>query len=188
MSTAKLTAQSLIDSPLGQVLLARTEHGLAGLWFTEGQRDFPGTLGAASRPDDALFQQVQSNLQQYWAAPAGQAMDFKVPLDLIGTPFQQAVWRALLAIPHGGICSYGDIARRLGSPQAVRAVGGAVGRNPISIIVPCHRVVGQNTQLTGYSGGLHRKIALLAQEGHAVQGGRLQRASSLASPTQGVLL
>jgi methylated-DNA-[protein]-cysteine S-methyltransferase len=187
MSTAKLTAQSLIDSPLGQVLLARTEQGLAGLWFTEGQRDFPGVLNATPRPNDALFQQVRLQLDQYWAAPAGEVVDFDVPLDLIGTPFQQAVWRALTAIPHGGICSYGEIAQRLGSPRAVRAVGGAVGRNPLSIIVPCHRVVGQDAQLTGYSGGIYRKIALLAQEGHAVHGGRLQRVSTSAA-VQGVLL
>lgn len=179
------TAQTHIDSPLGRVLLARTAQGLAGLWFTEGQRDFPGVLNADSRPDDALFHQVNAELTRYWNALPGQPLDFKVPLDLIGTAFQQAVWRELLNIPHGGICSYGDIALRLGSAQASRAVGMAVGRNPISIIVPCHRVLGRDTRLTGYSGGLHRKIALLAQEGHVVHGQRLHRPSS---PHQASLL
>ncbi|RZL01202.1 MAG: methylated-DNA--[protein]-cysteine S-methyltransferase [Rubrivivax sp.] len=178
------TAQTHIDSPLGTVLLARTERGLAGLWFVEGQRDFPGALKAEVRPDDGLFHQVNAELNHYWTLPPGQPLDFKVPLDLIGTAFQQAVWRELLTIPCGGLCSYGDIARRLGSAQASRAVGMAVGRNPISIIVPCHRVVGRDTQLTGYSGGLHRKIALLAQEGHVVHGQRLQR----PSPRQASLL
>ncbi|MBA4108767.1 MAG: cysteine methyltransferase [Leptothrix sp. (in: Bacteria)] len=169
------TAQMHIDSPLGKVLLARTALGLAGLWFAEGQRDFPGTLNASTKPDDPLFKEVESQLQRYWAAPSGMAAHFDVPLDLLGTPFQQSVWRALLTIAHGEICSYGDIAQRLGNRHANRAVGLAVGRNPISVIVPCHRVLGRDTRLTGYSGGLHRKMALLTQEGHLVHGDRLHR-------------
>ena len=167
------TAQTQIDSPLGRVLLARTTRGLAGLWFTEGQRDFPGTLQAPSSPHDVLFRQVEAQLQRYWTEPRGMNANLDVPFDFIGTPFQQAVWQALLAIPHGKICSYGDIARQLNMPKASRAVGMAVGRNPISILVPCHRVVGQNRHLTGYSGGMHRKTALLVREGHRVQGTRL---------------
>ncbi len=169
------TAQTHIDSPLGRVLLARTAQGLSGLWFVEGQRDFPGAVNAPTKQHDPLFRAVQEQLQRYWAAPAGAAANFDIPLDLVGTVFQEAVWRALLTIAHGDLCSYGDIARRLGNPQANRAVGMAVGRNPISIIVPCHRVVGHDTQLTGYSGGLHRKIALLTQEGHVVHDNRLHR-------------
>lgn len=169
------TAQTHIDSPLGQVLLARTAQGLAGLWFAEGQRDFPGKLDAPMAPHDPLFQEVEMQLQRYWAAPQGTAAHFDMPLDLVGTAFQQAVWRALLTIAHGEICSYGDIAQRLGNPKANQAVGMAVGRNPLSIIVPCHRVVGRDAQLTGYSGGMHRKIALLTQEGHLVHDNRLHR-------------
>ncbi|MBC7699284.1 methylated-DNA--[protein]-cysteine S-methyltransferase [Aquabacterium sp.] len=169
------TAQTHIDSPLGQVLLARTAQGLAGLWFAEGQRDFPGRLEAPMAPNDPLFQDVEMQLQRYWDAPQGTLAHFNIPLDLLGTAFQQSVWRALLTMAHGEICSYGDIAQRLGNPQAHRAVGMAVGRNPISIIVPCHRVVGRDTQLTGYSGGMHRKIALLTQEGHLVHDDRLHR-------------
>lgn len=170
------TAQTHIDTPLGKVLLARTALGLAGLWFAEGQRDFPGTLHAPEDPHDELFQSVEVQLQRYWAEPSGNAVIFDVALDLVGTPFQQDVWRALLTISHGETCSYGDIAQRLGNPRANRAVGMAVGRNPISIIVPCHRVIGRDAQLTGYSGGMHRKMALLTQEGHLFRGQRLQPA------------
>jgi methylated-DNA-[protein]-cysteine S-methyltransferase len=98
---------------------------------------------------------------------AGQALRFDVPLDLSGgTPFQQAVWHALLTVPSGQSRSYGQLAAQLNNPQAVRAVGAAVGRNPVSIIVPCHRILGAGGQLTGYAGGLWRKEALLRLEGH----------------------
>ena len=97
-----------------------------------------------------------------------------MPLDLLGTPFQIAVWRELRAIEPGCTCSYGDIARKLGSPTAGRAVGAAVGRNPVSVIVPCHRVLGSDGSLTGYAGGLERKTALLRIE--AVRGTRYRAA------------
>lgn len=179
--TASLTAQCHIDSPLGRVLLARTVKGLAGLWFAEDQKYLPGELGVACRPDDALFAQVRTQLDRYWRAPAGQPVDFKVPLDLIGTPFQQAVWQVLLTLQHGQTGTYGHIAERLGNPKSSRAVGAAVGRNPISIIVPCHRVVGGGAQLTGFAGGLHRKVALLTQEGHFVRDDRLHRPTEAAN-------
>jgi methylated-DNA-[protein]-cysteine S-methyltransferase len=103
-------------------------------------------------------------LQQYFA---GERSQFDVPVDLgRGTPFQQSVWAALRGIPPGATTSYGAISQRLGKASAVRAVGGAVGRNPISIIVPCHRVVGANGAMTGYAGGLPRKVALLQLESH----------------------
>ena len=104
--------------------------------------------------------------EQLTAYFAGQRSDFDLPLDLShGTAFQQAIWQALLAIPHGTTTSYGELGARIGNPAAVRAVGAAVGRNPISVIVPCHRVIGMNGALTGYAGGLHRKTALLTLEG-----------------------
>ncbi len=165
-------AQMRVASPLGPVLLARTSLGLAGLWF-EGQKDCPDLSHVASPSGDALLKQVRQQLQDYWDAGATQSPRFEVPLDLIGTPFQRSVWQALLDIPYGSTTGYGDIARRVSSPQSSRAVGAAVGRNPISIIVPCHRVVGSHTQLTGYSGGMHRKVALLQQEGHAIHGDRV---------------
>ncbi|MDE2400616.1 MAG: methylated-DNA--[protein]-cysteine S-methyltransferase [Burkholderiales bacterium] len=165
-------AQTQVDSPLGPILLARTSKGLAGLWFKD-QKDYPGLLDAPRLDRDALLQDVVKQLDRYWTAPPGRTPRFDVPLDLIGTPFQQAVWHALLHILPGQTCSYGHIAQVAGRPQASRAVGAAVGRNPVSIIVPCHRVVGQSAQLTGYSGGMHRKIDLLQREGHSVDGQRL---------------
>ncbi len=158
---AACTAQTTITTPLGAVLLARTASGLAGAWF-EGQKAYPVVIGAPRRDDDALLREAASQLAEYFA---GQRRRFDVPLDLRGTDFQRKVWRALLRIAAGQTSSYGAIAREVGSPRAVRAVGGAVGRNPISVIVPCHRVLGGDGSLTGYAGGLQRKSALLRLEG-----------------------
>ena len=154
------TAQTTIATPLGPLLLARTERGLAGAWF-EGQKHHPGPLIAVRRPDDALLREAADQLHAYFA---GERDAFELPLDLHGTGFQRAVWRALLTIPGGRTRSYGEIARALGAAAAVRAVGGAVGRNPVSVIVPCHRVVGSDGSMTGYAGGVERKRALLALE------------------------
>lgn len=154
------TAQSVIDSPLGPMLLARTETGLAGAWF-QNQKHHPLTIGAPERPDDPLLASAARQLAAYFA---GDGDAFDVALDLQGTPFQQAVWSELLRIAPGTTCSYGAIARRLGTVSSGRAVGSAVGRNPVSIIVPCHRVVGSTGALTGYAAGLDRKTALLRLE------------------------
>ena len=154
------TAQATIASPLGPVLLARTAAGLAGAWF-EGQQHHPGALAAPQRPADALLQEAAQQLQAYFD---GVRSAFELPLDLQGTAFQRSVWQVLQRIAPGATCSYGDIATALGSPSAVRAVGGAVGRNPVSVIVPCHRVVGRDGSLTGYAGGVDRKRALLRLE------------------------
>lgn len=158
---ARCTAQSRFDSPLGPVLIARTETGLAGLWF-EAQKWHPETLGAPEQPDDVLLQAAATQLADYFA---GRRSHFDLPLDLHGSDFQRAVWQSLCEIQAGATRSYADVARRVGAPLAVRAVGAAVGRNPISVIVPCHRVLGRNGSLTGYAGGLDRKRALLALEG-----------------------
>ena len=157
------TAQSRIASPLGPLLLARTAEGLAGVWF-EDQKHHPGRLDAPQVDDDALLVRTAAQLQAYFD---GASESFDLPLDLQGSPFQRAVWAALLAIEPGATRSYADIARAIGAPRAVRAVGAAVGRNPVSVIVPCHRVVGSGGALTGYAGGLDRKRALLALEGRA---------------------
>ncbi|WP_395141814.1 methylated-DNA--[protein]-cysteine S-methyltransferase [Schlegelella aquatica] len=155
------TAQRTLPSPLGPVLVARTPRGLAGLWF-EGQKDHPGPLCAPVVEDDRLLVEAQRQLDAYWM---GRLRVFDLPLDLHGTPFQRAVWQALLAVPAGHTRSYRDIARDIGLPSATRAVGAAVGRNPVSIVVPCHRIVGSSGHLTGYAGGLERKVALLRLEG-----------------------
>jgi methylated-DNA-[protein]-cysteine S-methyltransferase len=158
---ARCTAQAHLSSPLGPILLARTEAGLAGAWF-EAQKWHPEPLDAPERPDDPLLQQAAEQIAEYFA---GTRSHFELPLDLHGTAFQRSVWQALCGIEAGATQSYAAIARSLGSPQAVRAVGAAVGRNPVSVIVPCHRVVGTDGSLTGYAGGLDRKRALLVLEG-----------------------
>ena len=158
---AACTAQCTVTSPLGPVLLARTAKGLAGAWF-EGQKHHPGTLDAPVRQQDSLLRLAALQLQRYFD---GESTAFDLPIDLLGTPFQQSVWRALLSIPAGSTQTYSGIAEHVASSNAVRAVGSAVGRNPVSVIVPCHRVVGADGSLTGYAGGVDRKRALLALEG-----------------------
>lgn len=157
----RCTAQAVLPSAFGPLLWARTEAGIAGSWFVD-QKWFPPAFTAPQRPDDPLIREAARQMDAY---AAGERRHFDVPLDLHGTPFQQAVWRALLNIGNGETRTYGDIARTVGSPQAVRAVGAAVGRNPVSIIVPCHRVIGGDGSLTGYAGGLDRKQVLLRLEG-----------------------
>lgn len=153
--------QARYDSPLGPMIVAATDAGLAGLWF-EGQRHLPDSNGWAFAPGHPVLVEATSQLRDYFA---GRRTGFDLPLDLQGgTPFQQSVWRALLAIPAGGTTSYGSLSERVGRPTAVRAVGAAVGRNPLSIVVPCHRVLGRDGSLTGYAGGLERKTALLQLE------------------------
>ncbi|MFO6421071.1 methylated-DNA--[protein]-cysteine S-methyltransferase [Hylemonella sp. W303a] len=149
-----------LNTPLGTVLIARNAEGLSGLWF-EGQKYHPGTLSAPRLDDDTLLTDAVTNLCDYFTGKPLRAL----PVSPSGTPFQQAVWRALLAIPAGTTVSYGELARRLGRPDAARAVAAAVGRNPVSVIIPCHRVLGANGALTGYAGGLPRKQALLTLEG-----------------------
>ena len=154
------TVQAHAESPLGPVRLAASPQGLCGLWF-EGQRHEPQQAWP-EQADHPLLQQAALQLQQYLRGERG---GFDLPLDLSGgTPFQQAVWRALLAIGRGRTCSYGALSAQLGQPRAVRAVGAAVGRNPLSVVVPCHRVLGADGSLTGYAGGLDRKTALLTLE------------------------
>lgn len=149
-------------SPLGPMLLAATGNGLCGVWF-EGQRHGPTRVEWREDHAHPVLRQAVRQLQEWFG---GTRTAFELPLDLRGgTPFQQSVWQALLAIPRGGTTSYADLARRLGRPQAARAIGAAVGRNPVSIVVPCHRVLGSGGALTGYAGGLERKTALLQLEG-----------------------
>ena len=158
--------QMPFQSQLGPMTLAATQHGLAGVWF-DGQRHLPEALTAPSswpvNFENPVLLKTALQLTEYFA---GQRGAFDVPLDLSGgTIFQQSVWQAMLAIQPGQTSSYSNIGRTINNLSAVRAVGAAVGRNPISIIVPCHRVLGANGALTGYAGGLDRKTALLKLEG-----------------------
>ena len=170
-------AQGVIDTPLGPLTALASDNGLMGLWF-DSQLHGPGLLAAPLDNDQRWIAQARDELDRYFA---GRLREFQVRLAPQGTPFQEAVWRRLCAIRCGETSSYGRIARDVGSPQASRAVGAAVGRNPISIIVPCHRVIGEDGTLTGYAGGLHRKQALLDVEGIVLApGARLGAQATLA--------
>jgi methylated-DNA-[protein]-cysteine S-methyltransferase len=158
-----LVAQARIDTPLGSLTAAATARGLAGLWF-DGQKHHPGPLSAPQRSDDPFIAAARRELAAWFAGAAARTRGFSVPLDPQGTPFQQQVWQALCRIACGDATSYGTLAQRLRMPTAARAVGAAVGRNPLSIVVPCHRVLGRDGSLTGYAGGLPRKQALLELE------------------------
>jgi methylated-DNA-[protein]-cysteine S-methyltransferase len=153
---------TVYESPLGPVTLRAGPRGLTGL-------DFPGRGDARDEAahDPAAFAEPLRQLEEYFA---GHRRRFDLALDLGGTPFQRAVWQRLLAIPYGATTTYGALAAALGRPDRVRAVGAAVGRTPVPIVVPCHRVLGADGSLTGYGGGLHRKQALLDLERRGATG------------------
>jgi methylated-DNA-[protein]-cysteine S-methyltransferase len=144
------------NSPLGPLTLIGGDRGLSAVRFPGG------ALGDEARRRPQAFQAAVSQLDDYFA---GDRREFELELDLAGTPFQLRVWEALRAIPYGTTISYGELASTIARPDRVRAVGSAVGRTPIPIIVPCHRVIGADGSLTGYGGGLDRKRALLELEG-----------------------
>lgn len=162
--------QFRLDTPLGPLSALVGESGLRGLWF-DAQRHHPGALAARHQPAHPWRSSLQARLDAYFAGQ-GLALD-GIPLDPQGTVFQRTVWMSLLEIPPGHSRRYGELARQLGRPQAARALGAAVGRNPISILIPCHRVLGSQGRLTGYAGGLARKQALLRLEGAHFQAERV---------------
>ena len=149
-----------IDSPIGTLLLTADAAGLSGVYM-ESHKGGPRPTRDWRRDDAALAEAVEQ-LAAYFD---GNLRQFDLPLSLLGTPFQQRVWRALCEVSMGHTRTYAELARRIGAPRAVRAVGAAVGRNPISIIVPCHRIVGSDGGLRGFAGGLARKRWLLEHEG-----------------------
>ncbi|MEU8304749.1 methylated-DNA--[protein]-cysteine S-methyltransferase [Actinomadura sp. NPDC048955] len=153
------TTHVVIESVVGPLTLVATDGGLSGLYM-EMQRHRPSqeTFGAPGDPEDEPFATVAEQLNAYFA---GDLTEFDLPLRLHGTPFQERVWAALQEIPYGQTITYGELAVEIGSPTASRAVGLANGRNPVGVIVPCHRVVGSTGSLTGYGGGLDRKRYLL---------------------------
>ena len=162
MNDSKNTVRSHFDSPLGRVILAARQHQLMGIWF-DGQSHQPNPSLWPLDHENPVLQQAEQQLKAYFSHSL---TAFDLPLDLSsGTPFQQAVWRALLSIPAGKTSSYGALSALIGKPTAARAVGAAIGRNPFSIVIPCHRVIGAGGALTGYAGGLERKTALLKLEG-----------------------
>ncbi|CAN5219417.1 methylated-DNA--[protein]-cysteine S-methyltransferase [soil metagenome] len=150
-------------SPLGAMVLAATEHGIRGIYFMD-QKHFKGPHEWELSTTQTHLQQAAQQLEEYFA---GSRSTFSLELDLHGTEFQQAVWRQLLEIPFGQTSTYARHALSVGRPKAQRAVGAAIGRNPVSIVVPCHRVLGSTGAATGYAGGLDRKRRLLELEGRS---------------------
>ena len=165
-----MTVYTALESPLGPLLLTGDGAALTGLYMAD-HRHGPAIAVSWRLDDDATpFGAARSQLAAYFA---GERRVFDLPLRPSGTPFQQAVWHALGQIAFGETVSYGELARRLGKPDAARAVGLANGRNPLSIVVPCHRVVGASGALTGYGGGMDRKAWLLAHERGIAPSGQL---------------
>lgn len=154
-------AYKMIESPIGKLKLVASDKGLVAiLWEKDSPRRVRLSELHADEQDSVLVE-TKLQLGEYFA---GKRKTFSIPLDMRGTPFQKDVWTALLAIPFGETRSYGQLAKQLGNPRASRAVGAANGRNPVSIIVPCHRVIGSSGKLTGFAGGLEAKANLLSLE------------------------
>ena len=150
------------DSPQGGMLLVASDQGLAGVYF-DRQKHHPKKQADWKRKSGhKLLRQAKRELGEYFA---GKRKRFKVPLAPDGTPFQRAVWKAISTVGFSETITYGELARRARHPGSARAAGAATGRNPLGIVVPCHRILGSNGRLTGYAGGLQRKRALLALEG-----------------------
>ncbi|MGN6792210.1 MAG: methylated-DNA--[protein]-cysteine S-methyltransferase [Streptosporangiaceae bacterium] len=160
---ARQRSHAVIDSPIGPLTLIAEDGMLAGVHMeiTRYEPDVAALGTAADRDDEPVLAAAARQLDAYFD---GELTDFDLPLALDGSPFQRTVWAGLQDIPYGQTISYGELARRIGQPSASRAVGLANGRNPVSIVVPCHRVIGANGSLTGYGGGMDRKRFLLALE------------------------
>lgn len=159
MESPATVYRSSMPSPIGPLLLCGTGTAISAIFMAT--RRHPEGVPADTRPDDGPFREARRQLEAYFE---GELREFTLELAPQGTLFRQKVWRALLDIPYGATESYGALALRIGLPQAARAVGLANGRNPISIVVPCHRVIGKSGALVGYGGGLERKQWLLAHE------------------------
>lgn len=160
--TRKRRVSMTLESPVGILTLVATDAGLAAILW---ENDRPHRVRLDVDAEDATHPVLVEASRQLTEYFAGRRTNFELPLDPEGTPFQRKVWNALLTIPFGETRSYAQIAEQIGSPSAVRAVGAANGRNPISIVTPCHRVIGATGKLTGFAGGLETKARLLALEG-----------------------
>lgn len=166
----QVIAWSRMDSQIGPLTIAMTAKGVSAIQFGEGEKVLLGIKVQANRRfrtvilerQDRELEPVKKQLQEYFDRNREQ---FDLPLDLYGTPFQKLVWKKLQIIPYGELRSYKEIAQAIGAPKAVRAIGGANNKNPVPIIVPCHRVIGSNGSLVGYGGGLQIKRYLLMLEG-----------------------
>lgn len=161
MIPAVTYASTVMPSPTGNLTLIATDAGLAAILWHDSKRLQARYAPRAEAPEHPVIAATAQQLGEYFA---GTRTSFDLPLDPAGTAFQRAVWAALLAIPYGETRSYADIAGAIGQPNATRAVGAANGRNPISIVTPCHRVIGKSGALTGFGGGIANKELLLALE------------------------
>ncbi len=164
--------RSVITSPVGPLTLAASASGLRAVLFGA---EAPASGGARNEAAAGILAQAEAQLASYFA---GERLTFDLPLDPLGTPFQLAAWQVLRGIPYGTMISYGEQARRLGQPAAARAVGAANGRNPLSIVVPCHRVVGADGRLVGFGGGIATKRFLLDLEAATLASRRTRRGPS----------
>jgi methylated-DNA-[protein]-cysteine S-methyltransferase len=165
----RTTVYSLLDSPIGELLLTGDGKFVTGIWMQSHRSEWKRTK--TLRRDDGAFAEARKQLTEYFN---GKRADFDFLLAPEGTSFQRKVWNALCDIPYGETISYGELARRIGQPTAARAVGLANGSNPLPIVVPCHRVIGADGSLTGFGGGIERKRWLLAHEkSHSKQAGDL---------------
>jgi len=159
------------DSPIGPLMIAASLRGLRALYMqqhrhvADARPDGWVPVAGFDGPQRTLLDRAVRQLDEYFA---GERMAFDLPVDVEGSPFQRTVWEGLARIPYGETISYGELARRIGNARAVRAVGLANGRNPVSIVVPCHRVIGADGSMTGYGGGVDRKVFLLALEARCV--------------------
>jgi methylated-DNA-[protein]-cysteine S-methyltransferase len=167
------------NSPLGKMLLVASDAALTGLHFVD-EKYYPGIAVDWQQNSDAkMLARARRQLDEYFA---GALTEFDLPVEPEGTPFQCGVWHELQKIPYGTTINYGMLAQRIGNPSASRAVGAANGRNPISIVIPCHRVIGANGDLTGYAGGMARKEALLRLETRRVEDFQLTPDHRVAEP------
>jgi methylated-DNA-[protein]-cysteine S-methyltransferase len=162
--SGSLSTYAVMTSPLGEILIMGNSAGLTAIAFQRGRNSVipePDWQVAGSDSDDTVVSEAIDQLRAYFA---GELQEFDLPLAPVGTPFQKEVWQALLEIPYGQTISYGELADRLGKPNAARAVGAANGQNPVAIVIPCHRVIGSDGSLTGYASGVDIKAALLGLE------------------------
>jgi methylated-DNA-[protein]-cysteine S-methyltransferase len=161
-----------ISTPIGEITIYANEQAVIGLYMGKDnhEKSVKDRFKSAEEKNTPVLKTTEKEIKAYFA---GKIRKFTVPVESTGTPFQEAVWRQLGKIGYGELKTYADIAASIGKPKASRAVGGAVGRNPVSIIIPCHRVIGSDATLTGFGGGLPAKKRLLETEGHLVRHARV---------------
>jgi len=163
-----------MQTPIGEIAIYANDRAVTGLYMGKynHEKNVNARFRSALEQDTSVLVKTEKEIKAYFA---GKLKTFTVPLEISGTAFQKAVWQALRSIGYGELRSYADVARLVGNPRACRAAGGAIGSNPVSIIIPCHRVVGTNATLTGFGGGLSAKKHLLEIEGHRIQDSKVKR-------------